>query len=97
MSEQEDFGDCIGAELVSLGTTVDAATLDLICGVPGRFTGCFLGVDVMPDIAIIQRSAFITGDWSVEYPPIAEQSSEGYGGIVTRDVFPPNAMRAWSV
>lgn len=86
MSEQEDFGDCGGTELVSLGA-VDAATLDLICGVPGRFTGCFLGVDVMPDIAIIQRSAFITGDWSVEYPPIAEQPSE------RRDVFPRQAMR----
>lgn len=30
--------------------------------------------------------AFITGDWSVEYPPIAEQPSE------RRDVFPRQAM-----
>lgn len=102
MSEQEDFGDCCWQ------FPTDRAALDKlwdsIPSAPIVWVDTVIPVEAISSqefAAHLERRraapAFITGDWSVEYPPIAEQSSEGYGEIVTRDVFPPNAMRAWSV
>lgn len=84
MSEQEDFGDCyLAVDLVAPPAPDWHAIYERL----KEQQLALLGVRVLPLPATCTAPAFITGDWSVEYPPIAEQPSE------RRDVFPRQAMR----
>lgn len=92
-SEQEDFGDCnwgfpdlpptyLGADPAREGSDTTA-----LVDVSGNCYAWDATGRPLRVTEIVKAPAFITGDWSVEYPPIAEQPSE------RRDVFPRQAMR----
>lgn len=93
MSEQEDRGDCVGTEFVAPAAPDWHAIYERL----KEQQLALLGMRVLPLPANCTAPAFITGDWSVEYPPIAEHLDGGSVLVTPKDVFPLNAMRAWSV